>query len=71
MCEKNGEEVDHLSLLCDVARALWNNFFGREGLVWVMPRRVVDLLASWRGLCGSPQIATTGKMAPICLPWCI
>jgi len=39
--------VDNLFFHCEVARALWNDFFNRFRLSWVMPRREVDLLACW------------------------
>jgi hypothetical protein len=26
---------------------------------WVMPKRAVDLLACWKGVCGSPQGANS------------
>lgn len=42
--------MEYLLLHREVARALWNDFFSRIGLVWVMPGEVVDLLESWSGL---------------------
>lgn len=50
---------------------LWNDFFARVGLSWVMPRRVVNFLANWRGLDGNLQMATLWKMVPIRLWWCL
>jgi hypothetical protein len=47
LCEADGESVDHLLLHCRVARALWNAFFNRFGLCWVMPCSVKQLLAYW------------------------
>jgi hypothetical protein len=42
---EDGEYVDHL-LHCEGACALWIFFFSRYfGLSWVIPSRVVDLLA--------------------------
>jgi hypothetical protein len=58
--------VDHILLHCDVASALWNNIFSRFGISWVMPRRVIDLLAGW-WKSGRPQSATIWKMVPICI----
>jgi hypothetical protein len=46
LCEADGELVDHLLLHCGTARALWNAFFARFGLCWVMPSSVKELLAS-------------------------
>jgi hypothetical protein len=45
MCKRNRESVDHLLLHCEAVGALWDVFFNRFGLSWVMPRRVVDLYA--------------------------
>jgi hypothetical protein len=45
MCKKTRESVDHLLLHCDVASILWSSLFSHFGMSWVMPRRVIDLLA--------------------------
>lgn len=42
--------INNLLLHCEVAGALCDDFFGRIALAWVMPVRVVELLASWRSL---------------------
>jgi hypothetical protein len=60
--------VDHLLL---IAMALWNAFFSRVGLAWVMSRQVVDLFACWRGMCGSLQIAAVWKNVLSCLMLCL
>jgi hypothetical protein len=53
MCKKSGKLLDHLFLHCDVARELWIMVFQMFGIEWVMPKRVVDLLACWnRGSAG-------------------
>jgi hypothetical protein len=59
--------MDHLLLHCEIASALWTAIFSYVGLAWVMPRRVVDLFSSWRGLDGSPQSATMWKTVMSCL----
>lgn len=38
---KQCETADHLFLHCEFARALWNDFFSRVGIAWVMPGKVV------------------------------
>jgi hypothetical protein len=70
LCKRDGESVDHILLHCNLASALWNNIFSRFGISWVMPRSVLDLVACWwkSGRSGS---ATSWKMVPICLFWCI
>jgi hypothetical protein len=50
--------MNHLLLHYETASALWSAISSRLGLTWVMPRRVVDLFACWRGLSGSLQCVT-------------
>jgi hypothetical protein len=70
LCEMDGESVDHLLIHCAVARDLWNAFFARFGLCWVMPRTVKELLASW-WTAGRTRSAVVWKMVPHCILWCI
>ena len=35
-----------------IARKLWSMVFGLIGVSWVMPKCVVELLASWQGWFG-------------------
>jgi hypothetical protein len=42
-------------VLREAACALWNGIFSRVGLSWIMPSRVVDLFACWRGIFGGTQ----------------
>ena len=37
----------------------------------MMPKSVVELLASWAMSKGDPQIKVVWKMVPICVMWCI
>jgi hypothetical protein len=70
LCEADVESVDHLLLHCRVARALWDAFFSRFGLCWVMPSTVKDLYASW-WTGGRSRSAVVWKMVPLCIMWCI
>jgi hypothetical protein len=45
MCKKIEESMDHILQHCNVTSALWNTLFSHFGMLWVMPRRVFDLLA--------------------------
>jgi hypothetical protein len=45
--EMEGESVNHLLLHCAAVSGLWNAFFARFGLCWVMLRSVKELFASW------------------------
>jgi hypothetical protein len=72
LCETEGESVDHLHLHlhCAAARGLWNAFFARFGLCWVMPRSVQELLASW-WMGGHMRSTVVWKMVPHCILRCI
>ena len=52
MCKNNGEtmddlllHMDHLLLHCAYVHNLWSLVLSMFGIQWVLPRRVVDLLA--------------------------
>uniref|UniRef100_A0A2N9EY67 Anaphase-promoting complex subunit 5 n=1 Tax=Fagus sylvatica TaxID=28930 RepID=A0A2N9EY67_FAGSY len=64
---EDGETIDHLFLHCRVARELWDNVLSLFGMDWVMPRRVVDLLACWQGKLGKHQNIEIWKAIPHCL----
>jgi len=53
MCKTCGESVDHLFLHCEVTTKMWSVLLQLIGAVWVMPRRVSELLGSWRGPLGN------------------
>jgi hypothetical protein len=56
LCKKSGESIDHLLIHCEVARELWILIFYFFGVELVMPKRVIALLAGWRGQLGSRSI---------------
>ena len=58
MCREDEETIDHLFLHCKVANELWDLVLSLFGMHWVMPRRVVDLLACWQGGLGWVGIET-------------
>jgi hypothetical protein len=70
MCKKTEEAIDHLLLHWDVSSVLWNSLFSRFGMSWVIPRRVIDLLACWWSSSRS-RSAAVWKMATICIFWCL
>jgi hypothetical protein len=45
-----------------MARDLWDMIFGLFGIQWMMPRRVVDLLAVCMAECGNIGIALFGVL---------
>ena len=49
MCKKVKEKVDHLLLDCEYASELWSLVFCLFGEQWVMPHRVPDVVACWKG----------------------
>ena len=71
MCKKNGESVDHLLIHCEVATRLWHYIFTLFGIEWVMPQRVLDLLACWNQMGGRDISRVIWRMVPLCVIWCI
>ena len=52
LCKCNWESVDHLLLHCGEVFRLWSFAFRSFGVLWVLPKRVVNLLVSWRNWLG-------------------
>ncbi|XP_042977702.1 uncharacterized protein LOC122308443 isoform X1 [Carya illinoinensis] len=71
MCKKNGESIDNLFLCCEVAREFLGGILCRAGLSWVMPKRVVEVLACWNRHHNSSQLDEAWRMIPLCLMWCL
>ena len=71
LCKENGETVDHLLLHCPFLREVWDMVFALFGVHWVMPWRVIDLIAFWQGHFGRHRLSAIWKCIPICLMWCI
>uniref|UniRef100_A0A2N9EUC2 Nicastrin n=1 Tax=Fagus sylvatica TaxID=28930 RepID=A0A2N9EUC2_FAGSY len=44
------ESVDHLLLLCLLAKEMWDSFLSLFGLSWVMPRQVIEIGSIGKGL---------------------
>jgi hypothetical protein len=63
--------IDHLLLHCEVARDLWSSIYNLFGVVWVIPRRVINLLNSWRSQVGYRPVREAWQLAPLCLWWCL
>jgi hypothetical protein len=70
MCKKDEESIDHLLLHCECAQFLWDAFFNRFGLTWVMPRGIVDLLHCWWS-GGRSRSVVVWKIVPLCIMWCL
>lgn len=54
--------------------ARWQKLFGTrfsagQGIAWLMFKRVVDLLACWKGFMGIHNIAASWKIISLCLLW--
>jgi hypothetical protein len=71
MCKVDWESVDHLFLHCALARELWTMVFSLFGMHWVMPRRIVDVLACWQGRLGRHKNWVLWNAIPHCVLWCI
>lgn len=68
MSKKSGKIVDFLLLHCEIARALWVDWFSFLELDWVMLSLV---LCIWLNVRGIPQITLVWKMVPVCIRCCL
>jgi hypothetical protein len=71
MCKAGGESVNHLFIHCPVASDLWNMFFHLFGVLWVMPKGVVDLLSGWNGPSVRSEAGKIWKILLHCIMWCL
>jgi hypothetical protein len=71
MCKSARKSVNHLLLNCLVAQELWNLVFVLFRVSWVMPRGVMEPLASWQDQFGRSSIDVIWNAIPHCLLWCL
>ena len=71
LCKENGETVDHLLLHCPFSKEIWDLVFALFGLQWLMPRKVIDLLACWQGYFGWDWHRAIWRCIPHCWTWCV
>ena len=67
--KRDGETTDHLLLHCPSAREMRNMVFSLFEIKQVMPRGVVELLASWPSKFSKHSKAMIWNMIPYCLLW--
>jgi hypothetical protein len=60
MCKQSRETVEHLLLLCLVARELW-----LDTVSWVMPKTVNQMLTSWQGRFNNHMTLKIWKDVPM------
>ena len=65
MCKVDGKSVNHLFLHYTIAQGLWFMVFSLFGIHWVIPRRVMDLLACWQGRLGRHRNRLFGVLSLI------
>ena len=53
LCWCSGESVDHLLLHCGEVSWLWSLALRLFGVAWVLPKKIIDLLAGWKNWLGS------------------
>lgn len=63
-------ECGPLLLHSPITRKLWSMVFGLFRVSWVMPKRVVEVLATWQGWFGRHWNIAIWKAIPHCLIWC-
>ena len=69
MRKQNEMTIDHQLLHWLVAWELWNMVCSLFGVHWVMPRGVVEHLASWSGKFNRHRTTVIWSMIPHCLMW--
>jgi hypothetical protein len=57
-----------VGLFCEVATALWCSVFSMFGIQWVLPAKVLDMLAGWHNWFGRRSSAVW-NLAPLCVMW--
>ena len=71
LCKVDGETIDHLLLHCPFSCEVWDMIFALFGVQWVMPGKILDLLACWQGCFGRHKHNVIWKCIPHCLMWCL
>lgn len=61
--------IDHLLLHCPVASDVWSFIFALTGIIWVMPKFVLELLVCWHGRFQWHRAARVWMAIPLCLMW--
>ena len=68
-CKRAGESTNHLLLHCPIDSKVWSMVFTLFGLSWVMPKDVLELLASWPGKFRKHRNGEIWNMVPHCMIW--
>ena len=71
LCKENGVTFDYLLLHCPFLKEIWDLVFALFGLQWLMPRKVIDLLACWQGYIGWDWHRAIWRRIPHCFTWCV
>ena len=70
VCVVAGESVVHLLLHCGEVSRLWSFAFRSVGVTWVLPKKVIDLLAGWRNWLGEHSL-NIWNLVLHCVMWVI
>ena len=71
LCKDDGETVNHLLLHYPFLKALWDMVFALFGIHWLMPWKVIDLLACRQGHFGWHRYCAVWRCIRHCLMWFI
>ena len=61
------ETTNHLPLLCDKVRMLWNLIFSLSGVQWVMHFPIRKNLLGWHGSFVDKKMNKAWRATPLCL----
>lgn len=67
-CVQEIESSEHLFVHCTIAWGLWCEVIRMEGILWVVPKSLVDLAEQWDFLClaSDPQL---WRLIPYSMVW--
>lgn len=68
LCLQGSETAEHLFVHCQVSWALWCEIINREGIMWVLPRSLLELADQWEALLAVSD-PTLWKLIPYSLVW--
>jgi len=71
LCGEEAETVNHLFLHCRITNILWSIFINSKGLLWVMPRNIVQALKIWSSFAYISGHKERWKIIPTCIWWSV
>lgn len=71
LCKKDRETVEHFLIHCEVTYQLWVFYLSFFGMYWIMPKRVIELVASWRCTSRNKVALRVWRLVPHVIFWTV